>query len=245
MFIDVPDCDACWSAIKEMNVRGAPAIAIAAALALAVEAHKTRDALVASGAAAVATFVTQKMDHLCTSRPTAVNLGEAVIRLKALADASVADGLDAAAVVDAVVRACEKMLEDDVAANMAIGAHGADALCAAVASKAADPARAKPVGAALRVLTHCNTGSLATAGYGTALGVVRALRGRNLLEHVYCNETRPYNQGARLTAYEIAFEKMPGTLICDSAAAALMAKGKSRRRRRGRGPRRGQRRHRE
>ena len=134
VFIDVPDCDACWSAIKEMNVRGAPAIAIAAALALAVEAHKTRDALVASGAAAVATFVTQKMDHLCTSRPTAVNLGEAVIRLKALADASVADGLDAAAVVDAVVRACEKMLEDDVAANMAIGAHGADALCAAVAS---------------------------------------------------------------------------------------------------------------
>ena len=226
VFIDVPDCDACWSAIKEMNVRGAPAIAIAAALALAVEAHKTRDALVASGAAAVATFVTQKMDHLCTSRPTAVNLGEAVIRLKALADASVADGLDAAAVVDAVVRACEKMLEDDVAANMAIGAHGADALCAAVASRAADPARAKPVGAALRVLTHCNTGSLATAGYGTALGVVRALRGRNLLEHVYCNETRPYNQGARLTAYEIAFEKMPGTLICDSAAAALMAKGK-------------------
>ena len=93
VFMDVADCDACWTMIRDMNVRGAPAIAIAAALALAVEAHKTRDALVASGAAAVAAFVKQKMDHLCTSRPTAVNLGEAVIRLKALADASVAEGL--------------------------------------------------------------------------------------------------------------------------------------------------------
>ena len=116
-----------------------------------------------------------------------------------------------------VIAECEGMLASDVAANRAIGAFGADALCAAVG---------KPKGTPIRVLTHCNTGSLATAGYGTALGVVRALRESDRLEHIYCNETRPYNQGARLTAYEIAFEKMPGTLICDSVAAALMAKKK-------------------
>ena len=119
--------------------------------------------------------------------------------------------------VEAVIAECEGMLAADIANNRAIGSFGADALCAAVG---------KPANVPIRVLTHCNTGSLATAGFGTALGVVRALRETNRLEHIYCNETRPYNQGARLTAYEIAFEKMPGTLICDSAAAALMAKGK-------------------
>jgi S-methyl-5-thioribose-1-phosphate isomerase len=144
-------------------------------------------------------------------------LGEAVQRLKASASALAAAGASGADAAEQIIKECEAMLADDVAANRAIGAFGADALCAAVG---------KAPGAPLRVLTHCNTGSLATAGYGTALGVVRALRESDRLEHIYCNETRPYNQGARLTAYEIAFEKMPGTLICDSAAASLMAQKK-------------------
>jgi len=75
-------------------------------------------------------------------------------------------------------------------------------------------------------LTHCNTGSLATAGYGTALGVIRSLFGKSLLEHAYCTETRPYNQGARLTALELVYEKIPATLITDSMAGFLMQKGK-------------------
>ena len=213
VFMEIPNCAACWTAIKDMNVRGAPAIAIAAALALAVELAGAKASL--STPADVAAFVAEKMDYLCTSRPTAVNLGEAVERLKALAN-GISDGTgDAAA--EKVIAECEGMLAADVAANRAIGAFGADALCAAVG---------KPAGAPIRVLTHCNTGSLATAGYGTALGVVRSLRESGRLEHIYCNETRPYNQGARLTAYEIAFEKMPGTLICDSAAASLMSQGK-------------------
>lgn len=212
VFMDVPDCDACWTAIKDMNVRGAPAIAIAAALALAVDLDGAKGSLATAGD--VSAFVATKMDHLNTSRPTAVNLGEAVARIKKLAASLDGSGEDA---VEAVIAECEGMLAADIANNRAIGSFGADALCAAVG---------KPANVPIRVLTHCNTGSLATAGFGTALGVVRALRETNRLEHIYCNETRPYNQGARLTAYEIAFEKMPGTLICDSAAAALMAKGK-------------------
>ncbi|CAM9808278.1 unnamed protein product, partial [Hapterophycus canaliculatus] len=80
--------------------------------------------------------------------------------------------------------------------------------------------------ARLSVLTHCNTGSLATAGFGTALGVIRALSEEGLLEACYCTETRPYNQGARLTAYEFVSEGLPGTLVPDSAASFLMARGK-------------------
>ena len=215
VFVDVADCDACWTMIRDMNVRGAPAIAIAAALALAVDLEASKASFETS--AETSAFVAKKLDHLFTSRPTAVNLGEAVQRLKASASALANAGASGADAAEQIITECEAMLADDVAANRAIGAFGADALCAAVG---------KAPGAPLRVLTHCNTGSLATAGYGTALGVVRCLRERGMLEHIYCNETRPYNQGARLTAYEIAFEKMPGTLICDSAAASLMRQKK-------------------
>lgn len=132
------------------------------------------------------------------------------------------------------------MLEKDIADNKAIGANGAKAILEHVAE--ASGAGASPV----RVLTHCNTGSLATAGYGTALGVVRHLSELGKLgkvyatyqtnininthpslslyictEHVYCTETRPYNQGARLTAYELVHEKLPATLVLDSMVAAL------------------------
>ena len=82
-------------------------------------------------------------------------------------------------------------------------------------------ARAPP-GKNVTVLTHCNTGALATAGYGTALGVIRSLHARGRLAHVYCTETRPYNQGSRLTAFELVYEGIPATLVTDSMVAALM-----------------------
>lgn len=104
----------------------------------------------------------------------------------------------------------EAMLRKDIEDNKAIGTNGAQAIL-----QNAD-------GAAVRVLTHCNTGSLATAGYGTALGVVRKLFEMNRLEHIYCTETRPYNQGARLTAFELVHDKLPATLIIDSMVAALL-----------------------
>jgi len=107
------------------------------------------------------------------------------------------------------------MLAEDVAANRAIGEAGADAVLAAME-------RAGRAGGGARVLTICNTGSLATAGWGTALGVIRSLHARGRLERAYALETRPYNQGARLTAFELVEDGLPGTLICDSMAAALM-----------------------
>lgn len=103
----------------------------------------------------------------------------------------------------------EAMLTKDIADNRAIGEFGATAILNGVSGN-------------VRVLTHCNTGSLATSGYGTALGVVRRLHELGRLEHVYCTETRPYNQGARLTAFELVHDKLPATLIVDSMVAALM-----------------------
>mmetsp|Transcript_48161 Transcript_48161/g.58083 ORF Transcript_48161/g.58083 Transcript_48161/m.58083 type:complete len:253 (+) Transcript_48161:390-1148(+) len=112
--------------------------------------------------------------------------------------------------IGAVVDYAEFMLKRDVSDNEAIGSHGADMLL-----------KSKET---IRLMTICNTGSLATAGYGTALGVARALHSRGKLESITALETRPYNQGSRLTAFEIVEEGMPGTkqLICDGAAAAMM-----------------------
>lgn len=103
----------------------------------------------------------------------------------------------------------EAMLRKDIEDNKAIGTNGANAIL-------------QNADGMVRVLTHCNTGSLATAGYGTALGVVRKLFEMNRLEHIYCTETRPYNQGARLTAFELVHDKLPATLIIDSMVAALL-----------------------
>lgn len=103
----------------------------------------------------------------------------------------------------------EAMLRKDIEDNKAIGTNGAQAIL-------------QNVDGMVRILTHCNTGSLATAGYGTALGVVRKLFEMNRLEHIYCTETRPYNQGARLTAFELVHDKLPATLIIDSVVAALL-----------------------
>lgn len=105
----------------------------------------------------------------------------------------------------------EAMLAKDIADNRAIGDFGAKDILGQV-----------PGDNQIRILTHCNTGSLATAGYGTALGVIRRLHELKRLEHVFCTETRPYNQGARLTAYELVHDKIPATLIVDSMVAALM-----------------------
>lgn len=109
------------------------------------------------------------------------------------------------------IEAIEAMLIKDVNDNKSIGDTGAKSIL-----------NQQSVESPVRILTHCNTGSLATAEYGTALGVVRSLHAQKKLDHVYFTETRPYNQGARLTAYELVHEKIPSTLIADSMVAALM-----------------------
>ena len=150
------------------------------------------------------------------SRPTAVNLAEAMARMTAaVADAESAPAATPASVAAALVGAADSYLSADVASNIALGDAGAAAILAT----------APPGTPAVAVLTHCNAGALATAGHGTAVGVIRSLAARGALAHAFCTETRPYNQGARLTAYELAAEGFPATLIVDSAAAGLLIHG--------------------
>ncbi|GGJ07309.1 methylthioribose-1-phosphate isomerase [Alicyclobacillus cellulosilyticus] len=187
-------------AIRSMQVRGAPAIAAAAAYGLAMEAQRHAGARgdrlpeVLEAAARV----------LLASRPTAVNLRWAVERMQKAAAACP----DPAALPQVLVAEAERIAAEDVAVNRRIGDLGAALF-------------ARPV----QVLTHCNTGALATAGYGTALGVVRRLHELGRLRQVLVDETRPYWQGARLTAYELAAEGIPHILITDSMAGHFMQRG--------------------
>lgn len=119
------------------------------------------------------------------------------------------------ALFQAYIEAAEVMLMADINDNKAIGSNGAKFILCQNQKRQN-----------LHVLTHCNTGSLATAGYGTALGVIRALHSEGLLETAFCTETRPYNQGSRLTAYELIHEHIPAVLVADSAAAALQKSGR-------------------
>ncbi|KAF2717188.1 putative translation initiation factor [Polychaeton citri CBS 116435] len=213
---DVKSAEDGWHAIKDMRTRGAPAIAIVAALSLAVELHKET---LSDSATDVAAFVVEKLKYLVTSRPTAVNLADAARKLeRVVLNAASASGATGQTVEKAYCDAAAQMLVDDVADNEAIGQHGSQWI-ANVAG-----------GGKVSVVTHCNTGSLATAGYGTALGVIRSLHKMGNLQHAFCTETRPYNQGSRLTAFELVHDKIPATLITDSMASALLhLKGKSER----------------
>jgi len=189
------------AAIKDMAVRGAPAIGVAAALGIALGVRNSR----AEGEALRAAF-----DAICNemaaTRPTAVNLFWAIDRMRRRFEAALADG--GPALREALLREAQAIEEEDVAACRRIGELGADLI----------PERA-------RVLTHCNAGALATAGYGTALGVIRSAARQGKIENVLAGETRPHLQGARLTAWELSREGIPTTLIADSMAGHLMAWG--------------------
>lgn len=191
-------------AIKVLGVRGAPAIGVAGAAACAVWA---------SDPASRMDDYEEALELIASARPTAVNLRWAVERVASAAQQ--AGAVDAARAGDftqlARVLYDQAVLisQQDEAANRAMGAYGADLL---------------PQG--VRVLTHCNAGSLATAFYGTALGVVYAAAEQGKVAHVYADETRPLGQGLRLTSWELAQAGVPVTVICDNMAASLMAAGK-------------------
>lgn len=165
-----------------------------------------------SGRQELLSSVTSMFEHLKTARPTAVNIAEAartfIQRTSEMISSTNVGKTNE--IRDVITCEMDSMLPDDIATNRAIGKHGARHIL----DKCNDDEAT--------ILTHCNTGSLATAGYGTALGVVRALHEAGKLKHVYCTETRPYNQGARLTAYELVHDQLPGTLVCDSMGALLM-----------------------
>ncbi|SLM36940.1 methylthioribose-1-phosphate isomerase [Lasallia pustulata] len=215
LYEGIRDTKDAWDAIKQMRVRGAPAIAIVAALSLAVELQNVLNTDGESMTAGdMVSFVGKKLEYLVTSRPTAVNLADAARKLKTVvADAHSRAETSSGSIGEAYMIAAERMLVDDVQDNENIGRHGAEWILGNTVWGREGK---------VSVLTHCNTGSLATAGYGTALGVIRALQSRSSLHHAYCCETRPYNQGARLTAYELVHDDIPGTLITDSMAAALL-----------------------
>jgi methylthioribose-1-phosphate isomerase len=189
-------------AIKKMVIRGAPAIGIAAAMGLALGALEidTPDP---------ETFRTrlQKIGKaISLARPTAVNLSWAIGQMEKIIERSEGQSLNA--LKRALVREARRMLDADIAVNKQLGAIGQKVI----------PDKAN-------VLTHCNAGALATGGYGTALGVIRAAKEAGKTLRVLADETRPFLQGARLTAWELAKDHIPVTLITDSMAGFLMQKG--------------------
>lgn len=195
---EIHDVDGLVDAIQRLVVRGAPAIGAAGAygVALALLQGEREGWSAEETRAAVA--------RVRAARPTAVNLMVCVDRVMARFD----EGLDAVLAEAAAVQ------REDVEANRAMGAYGADWLLKKVG-----------VDRPLRVLTHCNTGALATAGWGTALGVIRELHARGLVEVVYADETRPLLQGSRLTAWELVQEGIPHYVQADGAAAGTILRG--------------------
>lgn len=190
-----------WEAIKQLRVRGAPAIGIAAAYGVCFGLQDADDE------AALHAQLDKSIDYLATSRPTAVNLFWALDRMKAKA-VSLA-GESAASIRDALLAEARAIHEEDRAMCHAIGRYGAALL---------EDGQG--------VLTHCNAGGLATAEYGTALSVFFTAQdqGKNL--RVFVDETRPLLQGSRLTAWELSRRNIDATLICDSMAAQVMREGK-------------------
>ena len=191
-------------AIKSMVIRGAPAIGVAAAMGLALGVRKST----ATGTRQLTAEFLKHCDTMAATRPTAVNLFWAIDRMKrvfgdlAKAGASVAD-------IRARLEAEAQAIHDeDVASCRALGAHGAELV----------PASAS-------ILTHCNAGALATAGYGTALGVIRGAVEAGKAVRVLADETRPFLQGARLTAWELVKDGIETTVITDNMAGALMRDG--------------------
>lgn len=185
-------------AIHALTVRGAPAIGIAAAWGVVLAARAVQAARGAQAAEALA----PAMAELDASRPTAVNLAWALRRMRAALVGSGSDWRERIAAEAAAIEA------EDLAANRLMGRLGAELIAPGSG-----------------VLTHCNTGSLATAGFGTALGVIRAGVAEGRVQRVFAGETRPWLQGARLTVWELLEDGIPATLIADAAASHLMRTG--------------------
>lgn len=155
--------------------------------------------------------IDDKLTFIQTARPTAVNISTVSMNLQR--DLSqLTEKSSCEEIIECVTTFAVRLLNEDLQQNRRIGDYGAQWL------------KAKTKMASVKVLTHCNTGSLATSGYGTALGIIRRLHEIGMLEQIYCTETRPYNQGSRLTAYELVMDCLPRpTLICDSMASALLS----------------------
>ena len=201
-YLSCDSAQAVAAGIRDMVVRGAPAIGCAAAYGVALEALRLKSAAPVD----FRSGLERAFDELSKSRPTAINLFWALDRMRVRLKALGGSGPETTA--DALLAEAHAIREEDIRLNRQMGAHGAALL--------ADGAR---------VLTHCNAGALATAGHGTALGVIRSAIEIGNKINVLVDETRPFLQGARLTAWELEQDGIPVTLIADSAAGHFMSKG--------------------
>jgi methylthioribose-1-phosphate isomerase len=201
-YVRCRDAGAVADAIRDMVVRGAPAIGVTAAMGIALGLKKSR----ARDALALRAEMDSLSGMLAATRPTAVNLFWAIDRMKRKFEELLPEGVDATRA--GMEKEAIAIHREDIEMNRRMGAYGEKLL---------------PDGA--RILTHCNAGALATAGYGTALGMMRAAVEAGKRISVFSDETRPFLQGARLTAWELMKDGIPVTLITDNMAGSLMAKG--------------------
>jgi methylthioribose-1-phosphate isomerase len=203
VYVTCKDYKEVANAIRTMIVRGAPAIGVAAAMGVAIGARRSK--------ATTLTELERQLDVVCNAiaetRPTAVNLFWAIRRMREKFDEL--RSLPVERIKTELVAEAQRMHVEDIAANEAMGQHGAVLL---------------PNSGG--ILTHCNAGALATAGYGTALGVIRAAVESGKKLHVFADETRPFLQGSRLTAWELMKDGIPTTVIADNMAGAMMRQGK-------------------
>jgi methylthioribose-1-phosphate isomerase len=191
------------AAIRDMAVRGAPAIGVSAAMGVALGMQQST----ATDMAGFSAHFDRVAKLIAETRPTAVNLFWGIRRMKAKFDSLSTRTIPQ--IKDAMVAEAQLMLLEDIAANVAMGKHGAVLMPSSGG-----------------VLTHCNAGALATCGYGTALGVIRAAVSAGKQIHVFADETRPFLQGSRLTAWELMQDGIPTTVIADNMAGAMMRQGK-------------------
>ncbi len=191
--------------IRDMIVRGAPAIGVSAAMGVAIGIDRSTATTIPALTEEVAVI----SKTLAETRPTAVNLFWGIDEIRNLYNELAAKNTPIPEIKAAVIAKARRMYDEDIAACKQLGAHGAELL----------PTEGT-------VLTHCNAGALATCGYGTALGVIRAAVERGHKINVFADETRPYLQGARLTAWELMKDSIPTTVLCDNMAASLMRQGR-------------------
>ena len=201
-FITCRDYHEVADAIQTMVIRGAPAIGCAAAMGVAIGVLKASDDNMDAE-------FEQVCEVLAATRPTAVNLFWAIERMRLLYQGQRDSGASPSAIRQSLIAEAERVLREDIASNEALGRHGAALL---------------PTGGT--VMTHCNAGALATGGYGTALGVIRAAVEEGNPLNVLANETRPFMQGSRLTVWELQQDDIPVKLLTDSMAGHLMRRGK-------------------
>ncbi len=205
IYVELKTYKEVYDAIKDMIVRGAPAIGVSAAFGLYLGAKSLLDLPEVNTYEMFKKKFLDIAGFMFSARPTAVNLGWAVDRIKGLVET----GTDLKEIVDRIRVEALKIYDEDIEINKNMGRYGAALLKDG-----------------FNVLTHCNAGALATAGYGTALGVIRAAVSQNKKISVISDETRPFLQGARLTTWELMEDGIPVTLIADNSAGLLMRKGK-------------------